>query len=121
MSNSLVPYNSGLVPYNRQPVSLLEGLGGFGFPSFSPAIPESPETAIARGEPSTAFRLLREMSKDRLSEKALETAAIISHSYLSSLPRERLAESNGMRVSFERKQRFFSGRDYGFTLDIDLK
>jgi hypothetical protein len=120
MSNSLVPYNGGMVPYNRQPVSLLEGLGGFGFPSFSPAIPESPETAIARGDPYRAARLLREISKDRLTERALDTAAIISHDYLSYLPKERLANSNGVRVSFQRTRSFFFGEN-GFSLDIDLK
>jgi hypothetical protein len=117
MSNSLIPYNDEVVPRKSSPFYNDPFL-------ISPVIfptPESPETAIARGKPSTAFKLLKEMSKDRLSEKALETAAIISHSYLSNLPKERLTESKGVRVSFERQQRFFSGKEYGFILNIDLK
>lgn len=87
--------------------------------------PESPETAVARTDSSEASRLLKQLSKDSVSKCALDSASKIVHDYLSEVPQERLENSNGVKVSFERRRRNLTkillGRDAGFKVDIELK
>ncbi len=120
MSNSLIPFNGGLVPARRALPLYDECEGLRILPEIFPT-PESPETAIARTDPFEASRLLRQYSRDRLTGQALSAASTVARDYLSNVSKERLDRSNGVRVSFERKRRFFSGGEYGFTIDLDLK
>jgi hypothetical protein len=113
MLDELIPYNPGLVSYRRNPL--------WETSTFPISTPESPETAIARRDPVEAARLLRRVSKDRVTEKALENSAKIARDYLSCVPIEKLVESRGIKVSFRKKQGLFSREDLGFDFDIDLK
>jgi len=83
--------------------------------------PESPETAVARRIPYEASDLLKKLSQDRVTEKAMDTSAIITHDYLSSLSQEKLDQTKGINVSFERKRKFFSNQETGFDLSICLR
>jgi len=115
MINSLIPYNYSRITdinpfiYDNN-LYTLEHLK-----------PESPETAIARRTPYEASDLLKKLSEDRVNEKAMDSAAFITHDYLSSLSQKRLDETSGIHVSFERKKRFFSKENNGFDLSINLK
>jgi hypothetical protein len=87
-------------------------------------IPESPETAIARRNDTEASGLLREISKDKVTTKAYETASLITRDYLNSIPSEQVAKSNGITVSYKRKRDLSGllwGEDTGFDLNINLK
>ncbi len=114
MINSLIPYDERLIsPYF---------LGGY--PNEPIIQPESPETAIAREDQEEASELLKIISKDHLSEKALEVSSTISHDYLTNISQRKIDESEGVKVSFKRKRNLISmlsGNDEGFELDITLK
>jgi hypothetical protein len=86
--------------------------------------PESPETAIAREEPFTTSKLLREYSQDRMYEEALNVASTVAQEYFSNLPPEILARTSGARVSFKKKRNLLgliAGEEPRFKLDIELK
>ncbi|MFA5071698.1 MAG: hypothetical protein WC511_05060 [Candidatus Pacearchaeota archaeon] len=87
-------------------------------------LPESPETAVARETPFEASRLLKALAKEETTRYALNAASSMVHDYLSEVPEERLANSNGIYVDFKRKRNLrglISGEDSGFELDIELK
>lgn len=60
--------------------------------SYTSFYPESPETALARSGSYEAVRLLRDLSNDRVNEKALETAEVIAKEYLDRLSQKRIDE-----------------------------
>ncbi|MFA5071700.1 MAG: hypothetical protein WC511_05070 [Candidatus Pacearchaeota archaeon] len=103
--NDLIPYeNRAIIPYFNEDV----------------VQPESPETAVARETPFEASRLLKALAKEETTRYALNAASSMVHDYLSEVPEERLANSNGVKISFNKNRKFFSDSE-GFKIDIDLK
>ena len=93
---------------------------------FSPTpIPESPETALGRRNPSLAADVLRSYAKDQTAQIGNCRGYSTAEAYLGNLSERRLSKLDSVNVSFKRREpnnlsRFFSGKRESFTLDIDF-
>jgi len=94
--------------------------------TFSPTpIPEIPETALGRRNPSLAADVLRNYARDQTAQIGNCMGYAVAESYLNNLSERRLSKLDVVNVSFKRREpnnlsKFFSGKRESFTLDIDF-
>ena len=88
-------------------------------------IPESPETALGRRNPSLAADVLRSYAIDQTAQIGNCRGCSTAESYLGNLSERKLSRLDSVKVSFKRREpnnlsKFFSGKRESFILDIDF-
>ena len=88
-------------------------------------IPESPETALGRTNPSLAADVLRSYARDQTAQIGNCRGYSIAEAYLNNLSESKLSKLDSVNVSFRRREpcnlaRVLFGKRESFTLDINF-
>ncbi|HJX51023.1 MAG TPA: hypothetical protein VJ438_06185 [Candidatus Nanoarchaeia archaeon] len=84
-------------------------------------IDKGPETAIAMQIPESARDLLENFSRERVYQSSLDRGYALAQHLVSLLPDGALDNSNGVRVTLERKTPGLFSSEEGYQLKIRIK